>query len=489
MHMRLLRGYQTRTWFVLGVCSLITGLFLFAVITRLTGPTDQARLAPGDFNAWQPDGLIVEELGVETPDDHGLRTGDKVIAVDGVAMVELANRIFTLDSSGALRLGQTRRYTVLRGDQLLVLSITPTRYAAITLLKHSWAAWLLALTSLLIASFVFVAKPNETLVQASLLWSQGLWGMVVFVSGLQIGDLLEPWRNWLFVTIGTICLFLYGIGLVRFALLIAPASTAWLARLNRPGAVALTYSLPYVTFVVYTLARLLARSQRNALAWFADWIPASGAVLMAYFLLFGLCLAASYRANRDPMLRRKIRMIAYGGVLTCIMATILSLSFVTAGRTLVSVNTAMLFGLPLTLAFAMAIFRYRLLDIDFVINRTLVYATVSFILALIYFGGFVTAQVLFGPAVGRGWAGDISAVVSTLLAVAVFAPLRRRAQTWVDRRFYRSKYMTQQVYAIFGAAARSQVDLGALTANLGQVVADTMQPRFVAVWVPTKENE
>lgn len=487
--MRLLRGYQTRTWFVLGICCLITGLFLFAMITRLTGPTDQARLAPGDFSAWQPDGLIVEALGAEAPDGDGLRTGDKVIAVDGVAMRELADRVFTLDGSGALRLGQARRYTVLRGDQQLVISITPTRLSAVTLLRHSWAAWLLALTSLLIVSFVFVAKPNETLVQASLLWSQGLWGMVVFVSGLQIGDLLEPWRNWLFVITGTICLFLYGIGLVRFALLIAPASTAWLARLNRPGAVALTYALPYVTFVVYTLARLLSQSPRNALAWFSEWIPASGVVLMAYFVLFGLCLATSYRGNRDPMLRRKIRLIAYGGALTCIMATLLSLWFVIGGRTLVSVNAATLFGLPLTISFALAIFRYRLLDIDFVINRTLVYATISFILALIYFGGFVTAQVLFGPEIRRGWAGDVSVVVSTLLAVAVFAPLRRRAQAWVDRRFYRSKYLTQQVYATVGAAARSQVDLGALTANLGQVVADTMQPRFVAVWVPTRESE
>ncbi len=487
--MRQLRSYQTQTWVVLGTCWLVTGLFLFAVTTRLNGATDQARLAPGDVNAWQPDGVVIDATDAERVGAAGLRTGDKVIAIDGVAMAKVANRAFTLDNSGTLRLDQTRRYTVLRGGQTLAISFMPTRYTAAALIEHSWAAWLLALTSLLIASFVFLAKPNETLVQASLLWSQGLWGMVLFVSGIQIGDLLEPWRIWMFIIIGNACIFLYGIGLVRFALLIAPAQTPLLMSLNRPRAVLITYALPYVIFAGYVTTRLVLQPQRNALAWFAEWIPASGAILVAYFALFGICLAASYRANRNPILRRKMRLIAYGGVLTCVTATILSLSFVIAGRSLVSLNASMLFGLPLTFSFGLAVFRYRLLDIDFVINRTLVYATITFILALIYFGGFLIAQVLFGPAAGQGWIGDIAVVVSTLLAVALFTPLRNRAQMWVDRRFYRSKFSAQQAYATFGAAARNQVDLDALSASLRHVIADTMQPQFVTVWVRKKERE
>ncbi len=487
--MRQLRGYQTRTWVVLGVCWLVTGLFLFAVITRLNGPTDMARLAPGDAKAWLPDGLIVEALDTQPAGTGGLRTGDKVIAVDGVAMNELAGRVFSLDSSGALRMGQTRRYTVLRDGQLFDVLITPARHSITLLLRNSWAAWLLALTSLLIASFVFVAKPNENLVQASLLWSQGLWGMVVFVTGLQIGDLLEPWRIWLFVFIGNACIFLYGIGLVRFALLIVPAPTPLLKSLNRLPAVVLTYALPYATFAAYMLTRLLLQRQRNTLAWFGEWIPASGIILVTYFALFGICLAASYSANHNPRLRRKMRLLAYGGVSTCVMATILSLSFVIAGRPLISVNTAMLFGMPLTLSFAMAIFLYQLLDIDFVINRTLVYATITLILASIYFGVFLTAQVLFGPAAGQGWTGDIAVVVSTLLAVALFSPLRKRAQRWVDRRFYPSRFLAQQAYATFGASARNQVDLDALSASLRHVIAATMQPKFVTVWVRKEEDE
>ena len=330
--MRQLRSYQTRTWVVLGICWLVTGLFLFVVIARLNSATDLARLAPGDVNAWQPDGVIVEALEIRPAVAGGLRNGDKVIAIDGVAMAQLANRAFTLDSSGTLRMDQTRRYTILRDGQTLAISITPTRYPVAALFTHSWAAWLLALTSLLIAGFVFLAKPNETLVQASLLWSQGLWGMVVFVSGIQISDLLEPWRAWMFVIIGTACLFLYGIGLVRFALLIAPVLTPLLTSLNRPRAVVLAYALPYVIFAGYVMTRLFLQPQRNALAWFGAWIPASGAVMAAYFALFGICLAASYRANHSPLLRHKMRLLAFGGVATCVIVTLLSLSFAIVGR-------------------------------------------------------------------------------------------------------------------------------------------------------------
>lgn len=137
--------------------------------------------------------------------------------------------------------------------------------------------------------------------------------------------------------------------------------------------------------------------------------------------------------------------------------------------------TASLF--PITLAYS--ILRRRLWDVDRIINRALVYSTLTGILMIIYIGTVVLLQrvVLSGQ--------DSTLVIagSTLLIAVLFAPLRRRIQILIDRRFYRSKYDGKKALAAFAATARSQVDLDALTDELLRVVGETVQPRQVSVWL------
>jgi hypothetical protein len=128
-----------------------------------------------------------------------------------------------------------------------------------------------------------------------------------------------------------------------------------------------------------------------------------------------------------------------------------------------------------------AILRYRLWDIDVVIRRTLVYAVLSVLLALTYLGAVLLLQGLL-----RGVTGDESplvVVLSTLLAAAMAAPLRRRVQTAIDRRFYRRKYNAARTLAGFAASARDETDLERLSERLMAVVEDTMQPTSVALWL------
>jgi hypothetical protein len=130
---------------------------------------------------------------------------------------------------------------------------------------------------------------------------------------------------------------------------------------------------------------------------------------------------------------------------------------------------------------AFAILRYRLYDIDVIIRRTLVYTTVTGLLALVYFGSVITLQALF-----QSFTGDRSALVvvlSTLLIAALFHPLRTRIQSAINRRFYRKKYDGQQVLARFGITARDETDMHALTAELARVVQETMEPEQVHVWL------
>jgi hypothetical protein len=133
------------------------------------------------------------------------------------------------------------------------------------------------------------------------------------------------------------------------------------------------------------------------------------------------------------------------------------------------------------IAVGFAVLRYRLYEIDIIINRTLVYGLLTVSLALVYFGGVTGLQRLLAPAVGQD--GQLAIVASTLAIAALFNPLRRRIQELVDRRFYRRKYDARKTLEEFGAKLRDETDLEALNGELLAVVRETVQPEHVSVWL------
>ena len=141
----------------------------------------------------------------------------------------------------------------------------------------------------------------------------------------------------------------------------------------------------------------------------------------------------------------------------------------------------------LALGMAMAILKYRLYDIDLVINRTLVYGVLTAMLASTYFGSVVLLQTAFRAVTGQG--NTVALVISTLAIAALFTPLRRRIKNVIDRRFYRRKYDAARTLAAFSAMARDEVDLERLTGELVTVVQDTMQPAHVSLWLRKSEDE
>jgi hypothetical protein len=128
-----------------------------------------------------------------------------------------------------------------------------------------------------------------------------------------------------------------------------------------------------------------------------------------------------------------------------------------------------------------AIVRYRLYDIDLIINRTLVYGSLTTTLVALYFGVIVVLQGIFVALTGQQ--STLAVVASTLLIAALFTPMRRRIQGFIDRRFYRSKYDAAKTLEAFSARLRNETDLDALSDDLVGVVRETMQPTHVSLWL------
>jgi hypothetical protein len=209
-------------------------------------------------------------------------------------------------------------------------------------------------------------------------------------------------------------------------------------------------------------------------------------ILAVLFLTIVLCSVASlvvrfWRSSGEE--RQQMKWLTYAATANFAMGLlVMSLPAASAWyRAVDSLSNLVLAGLPV--AVGIAILRYRLYDIDRIINRTLVYGSLTLMLALIYFGGVATTQAIFQALTGQQKLPQLVVVASTLVIAALFNPLRRRIQSFIDKRFYRSKYDARKTLEAFSAQLRDETDLDALGYDLVGVVRETMQPAHVSLWL------
>ena len=226
------------------------------------------------------------------------------------------------------------------------------------------------------------------------------------------------------------------------------------------------------------------------------WVWTAG---IAILLLLPLCMIASalslvlrYRRSGGEE-REQIKWIAFAASVVGLLYLITMVSSLTYSGPWGAAGTPLWLGLlqqaalasfaAVPIAVGFAVLKYRLYDIDVVINRTLVYGALTAALALIYFGGVATVQAIFRALTGQEQQPQLAVVVSTLVIAALFNPLRHRIQYFIDRRFYRRKYDARKTLESFSAKLREETDLDALNAELVGVVRDTMQPAHVSLWL------
>jgi hypothetical protein len=179
--------------------------------------------------------------------------------------------------------------------------------------------------------------------------------------------------------------------------------------------------------------------------------------------------------------RQQIKWLAYGGAVVVGAVFVGGVISVWSGEVGIALISLGLLGVPISTGVAIA--RYRLYDIDIVINRTLVYGALTAALVAVYFGGVATLQALFRTLTDQEQQPQLAIVVSTIAIAALFDPLRRRIQSFIDRRFYRSKYNAQRTLEAFSSKLRDETDLEALSGNLEGVVRGAMQPAHVSLWL------
>jgi len=224
--------------------------------------------------------------------------------------------------------------------------------------------------------------------------------------------------------------------------------------------------------------------------WVSDALPVVLALLPLCILASAVSLVLRYR-RAGTEVREQIKWVAFAALFVGVQfvidigASLLLVPMTASGREpawlalLDQVGFIMFAGVPI--AVGIAVLKYRLYDIDVIINRALVYGSLTATLVALYFGGIVVLQRLFVALTGQE--STLAVVASTLAIAALFNPLRRRIQGFVDRRFYRRKYDASKTLETFSAKLRDATDLEALSGDLKAVVGETMQPAHVSVWL------
>ncbi len=225
------------------------------------------------------------------------------------------------------------------------------------------------------------------------------------------------------------------------------------------------------------------------------YLPPSYSWALVGMIVLGAIYAQIYRYRHvsTPTERQQTKWVLFGFLLWLLLMGILGVPYsiemsLPSGSPLPwwTLVTSAAWWVTLTivpLSLTISILRYRLYDLDVVINRSLVYGSLTMMLGLVYLGSVASLQYASRVLTGHEEQPQLTIVVSTLMIAALFNPLRRRIQSFIDRQFYRRKYDARKTLETFSARLREETDLEALNNELVGVVRETMQPEHVSLWL------
>jgi hypothetical protein len=353
---------------------------------------------------------------------------------------------------------------------------------------------LLIIAHILIAGLIFLRKNQDWMalwVAVALVTNGALTSLSVMYSPATVHPLLRTLVNVVIYTglvSSMVLLFLFPTG--RFV----PSWTRWLA----------------VAWSILMLPAILIPSSVFSLS---SWSPFAQIAILLVWSSIAIYVQGYRYTNVSSLLQRQQAKWGFFGLIAAVLGpfayfvpfvivpslsapTVSNLMYQRVGSSFFAFSMALNLGslsiftlaaLLFPLSFAIAILRYRLWDIDILINRAIVYSILTSTLAVIYFAVVVLLQTIFRILTGQGQS-EIVTVFSTLVIASLAVPLQRRVQRSIDRRFYRQRYDAACTLSEFNASLRDEVDLSQLSERLIDVVEETMQPAQVSLWLRLPDN-
>ncbi len=452
---------------IVAITAILLGVAF--LLLQVSSPSDGARLAPGQ-PVLRPDGVIVTPIQ-EQP--GGLRQGDEVVAVAGRSMESWARALFQPGTPRPhWQFGQTVTYTIVRSGQHLDVPVTLGHYPLGAIVIHEWSTVLFALVFLFVAAFVFLLRPDDRAARVQLLIAASITGATTWSLGLQVGDLVNGIGFWLYIatTFGVYTLF--WVGLLHFALVFPQPHPVIV---KRRWVIPLIYIVPYALYCAY-LASVWPGAASTL-----DWIDSLGSiesVLAAVYLVLDIVIVIwGYRTLRSTADRQKIRWLMFAS-LVCGGSTFFLWylpSFI-LGQSLLGSNGLGLLVLPYPLALAIAILRYRLFDIDILINRTLVYGILT--------ASVVGMYILVVNALGillHTFGSPLNSLLATGLVAVLFHPLRARLQRVINRLMYGERDEPYAVLSRLGQRLEATLAPEAVLPTIVETVAQALKLPYVAI--------
>ncbi len=308
------------------------------------------------------------------------------------------------------------------------------------------------------ATYALITRPGSLALGAEMSWlTEWIWapglGLILVYLPLLFPDGRPPSRRWRWV--------------------------AWL------GAVSIAMIVVLASILLWSERGPRLLGDTEIMAGRPGWIVALLSAAFPLMLVAGLAAVISLFARfhrTGGVGRQQIKWFAYATAVSLFWVFLLD-GIPHSSRVFEAFTAVLgLFVVPsIPVAAGVAIFRYRLYDIDRIINRTLVYTALTGVLLGVYIGGVVLLQMLFRSLAGGE--STIAIVASTLAIAALFSPLRRRIQAFIDRRFYRKRYDAARTLEAFGGRLRDEVDLRTLTDDVVGVVTETVQPTHASLWL------
>ncbi|GAB4481646.1 MAG: hypothetical protein Kow00124_29660 [Anaerolineae bacterium] len=459
---------------VLGVAIFNITLFGVFLAIRLSLPSDGARLQPG-MEVYADAGVIVTPFDGQV---RGLEQGDVVVAIEGRSVESWADLLLCwrpfcdAPDRPRWRVGDTVTYTVLRESRPTEVDVTLIRYPLAANLHRDWGAMLYALALLLTGAFVFTRRPDEPATRLLFLAGSAMVGATTWSFGLQALDFVRPLTFWLlWVTTRVIYLLIWSSAL-HFALIFPNPHRL----VRRHGwVIPAIYGLPFVVHAAAVIAAGLTAS--GPLDWLAGIGLDQNLTVTAYLLFSLLALVTNYYDQPSLVGRQQIRVVVHAVLLITAAAVLLwQLPQIVQGEQWLTPSAMAVVGLLLPLSLLVSILRYRLWDIDVVINRTTVYGLLTVIIAGLYIAVVGVLGALF-----RQRGNLLFSLIATGLVAVIFQPLREGLQRFVNRLMYGERDDPYQVITRLGRQLQSAAAPEDLLHTITHTVAGALKLPYAGV--------